>query len=565
MVWKQKLYVLVIWVVVSVGGAIGVMRLMPTYAAETLILVDSQKIPDRYVATTVISDVQDRLATLSQEILSSTRLKKIIDDYNLYAEDRAKMGPEEIVDLMRSDVEVKLEKGWSGNRPGAFRIAYQGPNPQIVAAVANRLASLYIDENLKVRELQAEGTSEFLDAQLSDAKKKLDELEAAVSRYKIEHNGELPQQETEISTALAQLQTELQGTQDAISRAQQNRLLLDTQVSTTQASLTALLKVSEVPVRGNDGESAPVVPAAEPIRRSQVLEAQLKLLKERYSDAYPEVRRINAELAEAKATEARSSAPSAVPAAPAPAPKGGSKTAEARTTPPPAAGAESPKAGTPTRTIALSAEGFREAEQLRERIASLQVQSKLSEKEIQDRTAERAKVLAEMNEYQAQLKRLPIREQEMAGLTRDYEISKANYRTLLDKKLSADMATEMERRQKAERFTVLDPAVVPDKPVKPKRPLLMAVASLAGFALGIAVAMGKEWNKNVLLGDWELPAGVPILGWVPEIRIGATVPAPREPRRRTKRKSKARLSVIIASAVLVVLLAATAYVHWRVF
>src|SRR5262249_52976291 len=161
-------------------------------------------------------------------------------------------------------------------------------------------------------------------------------------------------------------------------------------------------------------------------------------------------------------------------------------------TPPPAAPTEQPKGGTSTgRTVLLSAEGFREAEQLKERMASLQVQSKVSEEEIQNRAAERTKILAQMNEYQGQLKRLPIREQEMAGLTRDYEISKANYRTLLDKKLSADMATEMERRQKAERFTVLDPALVPDKPVKPKRKVLMVVASLAGFAFGIAVAIGK--------------------------------------------------------------------------
>src|SRR4051794_32327832 len=90
MLWKQKIYMLLIWVVITGGGAVVVMRLKPTYRAETLILVDSQKIPDKYVSTTVVSDVQDRLATLNQEILSSTRLKKIIDDFNLYEEDKKK-------------------------------------------------------------------------------------------------------------------------------------------------------------------------------------------------------------------------------------------------------------------------------------------------------------------------------------------------------------------------------------------------------------------------------------------------------------------------------------------
>lgn len=333
MVWKQKIYVVVVWIVISIAGAAFVMKLKPTYAAETLILVDSQKIPDRYVATTVSSDVQDRLATLSQEILSSTRLKKIIDDYSLYAEYRSTLGTEEIVDLMRRDVDVKLEKGWSGNRPGAFRIAYQGPNPQIVAAVANRLASLYIDENLKVRELQAEGTSDFLDAQLGDAKKKLDELEAEVSRYKIAHNGELPQQENEISTTLARLQTQLQGTQDAVGHAQQNKLMFDTEVSTTQAALTALMKVSELPVAArndDEGGAGPYVTAAEPLRRSQILEAQLKTLRERYSEAHPEVKRVMAELAEAKAAEAR------LTPAPAPPTRTAAGGAPPKATPPPA-------------------------------------------------------------------------------------------------------------------------------------------------------------------------------------------------------------------------------------
>src|SRR5579862_5957135 len=162
MVWKQKIYLVLMWLVISAIGVVIVHRLPAFYRAETLILVDSQKIPERYVSATVSTDLQDRLATISQQILSVTRLKKIIDDFDLYKEPRKTKAPEEVIELMRSDIDIKLEKGWSGGRPGAFRIAYQGTSPTIVAEVANRLASLYIEENLRVREAQAEGTSEFI-------------------------------------------------------------------------------------------------------------------------------------------------------------------------------------------------------------------------------------------------------------------------------------------------------------------------------------------------------------------------------------------------------------------
>ena len=100
----------------------------------------------------------------------------------------------------------------------------------------------------------------------------------------------------------------------------------------------------------------------------------------------------------------------------------------------------------------------------------------------------------------------------MAALTRDYETSKANYRSLLDKKISAEMASEMEHSQQSERFTIADPARVPAAPVKPKRPLLFGVGSLAGLALGLILGLALELKKNVFLGEWELPPDLAVLG-----------------------------------------------------
>ena len=166
MFWKRKFLIGVMWALGSVI-AVGIVWTRPSiYSSEALILVDSQKIPERYVASTVSTDLQDRIATISQDILSSSQLKKIIDDFDLYKEYRKSLVQEEILDKMKKDITINLEKGWSGNRPGAFRIGYQGTDPAVVAQVANRMANLYVEENLKVREVQAEGTSEFMTTQL---------------------------------------------------------------------------------------------------------------------------------------------------------------------------------------------------------------------------------------------------------------------------------------------------------------------------------------------------------------------------------------------------------------
>jgi uncharacterized protein involved in exopolysaccharide biosynthesis len=122
------------------------------------------------------------------------------------------------------------------------------------------------------------------------------------------------------------------------------------------------------------------------------------------------------------------------------------------------------------------------------------------------------------SEYQVQ--RMPIREQEIASLVRDYEITKANYQTLLKKRMDADMATEMEKRQKSEKFVLLDAARVPAEPVKPKVLLLSLAGSFFGLALGIVIGVGREMKSDVLLGEWELPKDLNIMARVPEFGVG---------------------------------------------
>jgi polysaccharide chain length determinant protein (PEP-CTERM system associated) len=501
MIWKRKVFVGVLWL--SLGAAAcGVIYKLPSiYRAETLILVDSQKIPERYVSSTVSSDLQDRLATISQQILSGTNLKKIINDLNLYSKERKTHVEEELLEMMRKDIEIKLERGWTGNRPGAFRIAFQGENPAVVAQVANRLADLYIDENLRTREVQAAGTADFINNQLQDAKKSLDEMEAQVSQYKLQHNGELPEQQATLSGALTRLQLQLQTNHDGLNQAQQQRIMLENSINLQESAIAALQRAAEVgSVAIVDGR--PVlgrVPA--PPKRSEVIEAQIAERKSKgYGDSYPEVKRLQLELAEAKAAESKAAPEVSVPPVPAP---------------PVAITSKESKAGAKS----IDPKDALEINRQRERATSLKVQLQLAQQEIERLNKEQQQINNQINQYQAKLERLPVREQELSKVTRDYEIQKENYKSLLERKISAEMATDLEHRQQAERFTKLDPAQIPEIPTKPNRPLLYTAAVLGSLLVGMALGFGRELKEDLLLGEWELPKDILVLARIPHIRI----------------------------------------------
>ena len=546
MLWKRKLAIGIVWCAVSIVTPLVVSRIPSIYKAEAVILVDSQKIPDRYVSSTVVTDAQDRLATISQQILSSGRLQKVIEDLDLYHKERQTHYMEEILAMMRLDTEVTPEKAMNG-RTASFRVSYQGPEPAVVAQVANKIASLYVEENLKTREIQAQGTSEFIETQLKDAKQKLDGLEVAVSQYKLQHNGELPQQEGSLNGILSRLGVALEANRDALNRAQQQKAMLQDALSVASDSET--IQLSEQARDLEPVASAPVAPpfpssTLEPKRKkSEELQAQLNDLRLRYSDSYPDVKRLRIRLEEAKLEEERKSAQEPPYVEP-----------SHQTL---VAGAQKPKPKRLTDSPELN--------QTRERIASLKSQLDLTNQELDVRKKEQQRILGDISVYQSRVNSLPIREQEMAGLTRDYEITKANYRSLLDKKIAAEMATDMERREKSERFTIVDPARVPARPFKPKREMLDIGGSLIGLALGLALGLGREFQEATLLGEWELPAGPGVLGRLPYIEItpnSPILPSDKSDQSNGKRSRRVRLAILSTALASVLALIAVAGLHF---
>ena len=530
MLWKRKLIIVLIWAVVIAVAAHFIFKIPSVYRAEALILVDSQKIPDRFVASTVNVSAQDRLATITQQILSSSRLQKLIEEIDHDAPGGKQQFREDMLAVFRSNLHIAVEKGWSGDRLGAFRVAYEGSDRVKVAEVANRVANLFIEENLKTRELQATGTSEFIDSQLQEAKRKLDELETSLSHYKVVHNGELPEQQNALVAAMTRLHTQFEANRDAIAREEQSIVMLNSTLTTLETAASTRANIQQA-ARAVAATPAPVYESVRPAavvapKPSDDIRQQLAELRLRYSDEHPAVRRLQLTLnrmLEQEASAAKAEAARAETAVNVPKLNG-----------------EDEKVVHAAKVVA-TATPDPESAQLRERIAAVKSQIALARTEVQKRKQEQERVLQGLSSYQNRIDRLPIREQEMAKVTRDYEISKGNYQSLLASKISADMASDMERRQKSERFTLAEPAAVPMFPYKPDRKKMLATACMFGLGFGLLFAFVIEVRKDTILGDWELPPNVVVLGTLPSISISAVEKQPGLWRRLRDRKHTFRV------------------------
>ena len=181
---KRRLFVIAIPVILAGVATVAVLDRLPNrYRSSTLIMVVPQRVPESYVKSTVTARIEDRLQSLSQQLLSRTRLEGIIRDLNLYKAQQAQAPMEDIVERMRADIQVQLVKG------DAFRVSYISESPVAAQKVTDRLTSLFIEESLKNREVLAEATNEFLDTQLEDERRRLVTQEKQLEQYRMKHAG----------------------------------------------------------------------------------------------------------------------------------------------------------------------------------------------------------------------------------------------------------------------------------------------------------------------------------------------------------------------------------------
>ena len=501
-VWSRRKWLAILAFAAPMVAAASLITFLPNmYRSTATVLVDRQQIPETFVRSTVTSALETRLQTISQEILSRSRLEALISRFGLYPDLRTQVPSEEVIKRMRGDIKLELKgielKGAS-QATVAFTISYQGSEPGTVSLVTNTLASFYIEENLKARERQATGTAEFLKVQLEETKKRLDIHEQRVSEFKRRHLGELPQQMEANLATLERLHAQLRLNADSQTRASERRQALSSQLAEADSLLVAAAAAPGGPGAPRETSEA----------RLARLKQELTRLRTQFSAKYPdvvllaaEVTALEREVADAKAHELK---PEENPA-----------------TPP---------------VTPLTPYVLRLKEALSEAETDIKV-LKGEERRLRDGIAA----------YQGRVENVPRREQEFRELSRDYESTRELYSSLLKRYEEAQLAESMEQRQKGEQFRVLDPAIPNSEPAAPNRfrLLLMALMGSLGLAVGAVVVAERVDTSFHTVDDLRAFSTVPVLVSIPRIIT-------RTDRRRSQWRARLAASAALIGLVMIV-------------
>ena len=478
-IMRRRIWYLVIpFVLIILGTVLFVIFAPRLYKATTLVLVSPQQVPEAFVHSTVTTKIEERLASIAQEVMSRTRLERVIAEFHLYQKESKKLSKEEIVEQMQKDIKIEIPTK-KNEEKGFFTISYIGEDPTVVTGVANRLTSLFIEENLLIREKQATGTTEFLTSELTTTKTKLDQLEAALSQYKRQHMGELPEQRDTNLRILEQIQLQSQRVGENLRAAQDRKLYIQKQLSDLElpisasggggtpagketrvssgrspASSTALSNSSSAPEIAGSYES-----------QKDAQNRQLDELTSKYTDSHPDVIAAKKKLAELEKKK---------------------ETYNVKNDP---------------------------------RHKELRNQLTINDIEIKRFRSEEAQISSQMNHYRGRIENVPSREQEMASLVREYQNTKETHELLMKKSQDAQQAENLERRQKGEQFRVIDPARLPEKPFSPDIPKVL----LIGLALSIGCSFGLAFIREQMdrsfhdAGDAEVTLGLRVLATIPKI------------------------------------------------
>jgi polysaccharide chain length determinant protein (PEP-CTERM system associated) len=481
---RRRIWLLLVpFAVVSAITAVVAKLLPDQYRSETLILVVPQRVPETYVKSTVTAKIEDRLTSITQQILSRTRLERIIQDFNLYEEERKTGIMEDVVEKMRRDIDTRVIQG------DAFRVSYVGKDPRTVMRVTERLASLFIEENLRDREVLAEGTNQFLESQLDDARRRLIEQEQKLEAYRRQYSGQLPSQLESNLQVVQNTQMQIQSIVESLNRDGDRRLILERQIADLeQAPLD--FEPSQASAASTGNGDAPTASSA----TAQLAQARASLaaLQQRLRPEHPDVLRMQRLIRDLE-------------------PKAAKEAAEA------AAMAATPLSPTvvPGRSPAAVAR--------QRRLNDLQIELDSLKRQMANKQTEEQRLRDVVSSYQARAEAAPTRESEMAELTRDYTTLQTMYASLLAKKEESKIAANLERRQIGEQFKLLDPARMAEKPFSPNRQRINLMGMFAGLAIGVALVALLEFKDKSFKTDEEVLSvlSLPVLAVVPFMQSAA--------------------------------------------
>lgn len=502
--WWILLPLFLCWVII-----LSLSWLLPVaYRSEALVLVEQQKVPENYVASNVTVNLQDRLQSMTQQILSRTRLQTTIDRFHLYSSDKglgrlARLA--DPVEQMRQQIKIELVQS-PGHRGEltAFKIEYSAASPELAQQVNSELTSLFIDENLRSQQQLSESTTAFLNSQLADARSQLEKQEAKLRAFKATHFGDLPSQMQSNIQILSGLQAQLQTIQRDLDGARQHKLYLD--------SLLEQYQSQKAGKGGGDLTSPQELD-------KELTDLRLRLAKARseYTEDHPDVIALEVKLFKTEKLEKQIQDEIA-------ANRKASQGARAADH-----GGENTQQGSAASMMQMQIQSQLEANQL----------------EIQNYQRQQKDIESGISAYQARLNLTPQTEQQLADVSRGYEESMSNYNSLLQKQLRSQLATSLEQRQQGEQFRILDPPSLPTRPSSSNHLTASIGGLILGAIIGLALAAFLELTDRRIRQERDLEGLVParVLVGIPHLSTSGE-----------DRFHKLRRCVEIGAAVQIVLL-----------
>lgn len=440
------------------------------YRSSTLILISPQKVPASYISSTVTLGLQERIHAMTQQILSRTRLERIINEFDLYPPQSPAMTMEDRVEKFRKNIRLDVR----GN--DSFLIAFEASTPEQAMQVAGRLASLFIEENLQLREQQAVGTTAFVNSEADRLRKELEQEEREVNSYQAQYRFELPGTLDSNLRTMEQLRGELTNNTSRLSSLKERQGMLKEQLAESESLGAALMGgAGSTFTKGVGGNEARILR----------LRAEMDALLTRYSENHPDVATLKQQI---KNLEADSQKEKEKPAT-----KGSSPR-------------DLNAGGNPLQQMLLT-----QIEEMNSEIVSLQSQNE--------------KLRTQVEVYQARIDNTPLRGIELTKISRNYDITLRKYQDLLSKSLDSQLSENLEKKQKGEQFQILDPASFPLKPIRPNRPFILGFGVLASLGLGFGLSFLYEGLDTSFKRTEEVNSyvDIPLLATIPAIVTRATV------------------------------------------
>jgi polysaccharide chain length determinant protein (PEP-CTERM system associated) len=508
--WRWRWLIVVPFLAITFGTILVAALLPDRYSSEAVLLIVPQRVPENYVRPTVTGRLDDRLRAMSQQIMSRSRLELIIQEFDLYARERKTMTMEDIVEMMRTrDVDIQLHGG-GGVDAGQFTISYSSSNPRTAMRVAERLASLFIRENIEDRAVFADMTGQFLETQLDDARRQLMEHEKKLEEFRKANAGRLPSESDSNSQAMLNTQMQLSTLQESINRDRDRQTMLQRLIADTN-NLAAMSALSAASANSDSGPAG----TPSPSRQLEAARANLKLLETRLKPDHPDIKmakRVIRDLEQKVAADALQQPVSPVSAA--------------------TASIETARAG---------------------KLADYQTEYDLIDRRIKSEQEEAKRLTAAMVAYRQRIEAAPGLESQLTALMRDYTTLQTTYQTLLAKSQEAKVAANLERRQIGEQFKIIDSPRLPQRPISPNRPLIDLLGACVGLCIGLGLAGVFEYRDSSLRteSDVAIALALPVLGLVPTITTAAE-----------RGRQKRRQLLVAASGVLFTLLCVAA-IAWK--